>query len=207
MLNVFNYLIHQNKSRICDNVNHAYFKNNLPTIDKKINQLLDSFITSIKKSDLDSSLKYAAHIFKIKKEYDIINALSNPRDENTNILINLFKKYNSLNRNRTDVLFLVHLILYRTMDINSINIVQVDELTMDNVDQIFKDNTPLKFGDYVFDKHTKQGIKLGRGFKHFYEEGAYLNQCFLDDPYEKIAKNNNINYDSTSHKKFNLNMI
>ena len=208
LLNTINYLINQNKSRICDNVNHAYFKNNLPIINEEKNQLLNcftlsldgqvklgalipSFTKSINERDLDSSLKYAAHLFKMENERYLINVLREPRNEHTTVLINLFNKYNSLNRNRTDVLFLVHLILYRTMDLNSINIVEVNDLTMDHVNKIFKDDAPLEFDDYVFDKHTNQGVKMGRGFKHFYEEGAVLKQCFIPDPYEKIARANN----------------
>lgn len=190
-INTVNYLIHQNKSRICDNVNHAYFKNNLPTIDKEKNQLLDSFRKSLKARDLDSSLKYAAHLFKMENERYLINVLREPHNEHTIVLINLFNKYNILNRNRTDVLFLVHLILYRTTNLNSINTIQVDDLTMEDVNKIFNNDTPLEFEDYVYDKHTNQGVAMGRGFKHFYDEGALLNQCFIPDPYEKIARINN----------------
>ena len=46
------------------------------------------------------------------------------------------------------------------------------------------DRPPLEMPDWVFDKHTAKGRKMGRGEEHFFEEGAHLeNAADLDDPY------------------------
>jgi hypothetical protein len=76
-------------------------------------------------------------------------------------------------------------------DPKSIPTVKVAKLTADNVKSIYLDNAELIFDDYVYDKHTSLGKSLGHGFKHFYEVGAKLVQCHMDDPYEQIAKYNN----------------
>lgn len=54
---------------------------------------------------------------------------------------------------------------------------------------------PVKFGtpyeppEYVFDKHTRQGRKMGRDLDHFFESSAQLdNDAELDDPYRQRAE-------------------
>jgi len=43
--------------------------------------------------------------------------------------------------------------------------------------------------DYALDKHTIRGRRMGRGFKHFFEHGAKLeNVSSLEDPYAAKAK-------------------
>jgi len=43
--------------------------------------------------------------------------------------------------------------------------------------------------DCALDVHTTRGRTLGRGYEHFFEEGALLNsRANLEDPYEEIAK-------------------
>ena len=43
--------------------------------------------------------------------------------------------------------------------------------------------------DYAVDKHTERGRKLGRGFKHFFEEGSRLeNRADIPDPYESCVR-------------------
>jgi hypothetical protein len=42
--------------------------------------------------------------------------------------------------------------------------------------------------DYAVDKHTRRGRQLGRGYKHFFQEGAHLeNRADIPDPYESRA--------------------
>lgn len=43
--------------------------------------------------------------------------------------------------------------------------------------------------DYAKDKHTSSGRALGRGYQHFFDEGAILENKTLDDPYEVFARN------------------
>lgn len=46
----------------------------------------------------------------------------------------------------------------------------------------------LKIPDYAKDKHTRSGAAMGRGFVHFLEEGAHLENASGIDPYEERAK-------------------
>ena len=51
-----------------------------------------------------------------------------------------------------------------------------------------KKGSTLNVPDYAHDKHTRQGKKLGRGFKHFFEEGAKLNPDHSNPTYAGEAK-------------------
>lgn len=43
--------------------------------------------------------------------------------------------------------------------------------------------------DFAIDRHTNAGRKRRRGWRHFWEAGATLeNKANLSDPYEEIAK-------------------
>ena len=191
LINTSNFLIHQNKSRLCDNVNHAYFKNYQPIVEsREFSILFDNFISAINDHDHRSAFLYASHLYKMNKEDVMIDILRIPIDEHADILIELFHTYNlSESRGRTDILFLSHLILYRTFDLTKIQLnPEIKPLEVDDVKQLYSEETLPKYGDYVFDKHTDIGHKLGRDFEHFYNEGAKLVNCYLDDPYEEIAK-------------------
>lgn len=51
-----------------------------------------------------------------------------------------------------------------------------------------ENNEPLEFPDYVYDKHTLKGRKLGRGIGHFLAVGGKLeNENDLHDPYKDRA--------------------
>ena len=45
----------------------------------------------------------------------------------------------------------------------------------------------LRMPEYALDKHTRRGKGLGRGMKHFYEEGAMLANCHIPDPYYDVS--------------------
>lgn len=42
--------------------------------------------------------------------------------------------------------------------------------------------------DYALDRHTQRGRAKGRGYQHFFEVGAKLENCELPDAYEDRAK-------------------
>jgi replication-associated recombination protein RarA len=42
--------------------------------------------------------------------------------------------------------------------------------------------------DWALDKHTPKGRAMGRGYQHFFDEGAKLENVILADPYAKEAK-------------------
>jgi replication-associated recombination protein RarA len=42
--------------------------------------------------------------------------------------------------------------------------------------------------DAALDKHTVRGRKMGRGFDHFFNEGAKLENAWMEDPYLDSAK-------------------
>ena len=44
--------------------------------------------------------------------------------------------------------------------------------------------------DYAYDKHTLKGKRMGRGMKHFFSEGAKINNISeIEDVYAESAKN------------------
>lgn len=187
-LNTINYMMRQNKSRLCDNINHAYFKDYQPDVENPYD-----FENAVSAKNLDLALRCAAHLFKKGKEKYILSALTaTQHDKHCRILVNHFNRCNTVERNRTDVLFLVHLILYKIMDLDKIPSVECNDLSFDEVSSIFSDNSPIIFEDYVYDKHTRIGRKQNRGMKHFYDHAAQLVNCYIPDPYEKIARQNNI---------------
>lgn len=63
---------------------------------------------------------------------------------------------------------------------------------VDNANIVYFEGTrpKNKIPDYALDIHTTEGRKMGRGQKHFFEEGAKLNNCdSRPDFYEELAKN------------------
>ena len=46
----------------------------------------------------------------------------------------------------------------------------------------------LEMPDYAVDKHTFRGRRMGRGVKHFIEEGSKISNEGVDDPYKKRAE-------------------
>ena len=51
-----------------------------------------------------------------------------------------------------------------------------------------KQGKRLEMPDYAIDKHTFRGRKMGRGMKHFIEEGSKINNEGVKDPYKKRAE-------------------
>lgn len=53
----------------------------------------------------------------------------------------------------------------------------------------FEGERPRKdIPDYALDVHTEAGRRLGRGYSHFFTEGAKLENITIPDPYERRAK-------------------
>jgi replication-associated recombination protein RarA len=46
----------------------------------------------------------------------------------------------------------------------------------------------LEMPDYAIDKHTFRGRRMGRGMKHFIEEGSKIKNENVEDPYKKRAE-------------------
>jgi hypothetical protein len=186
LINTVHYLTKQNKSRLCSNVNHAYFKDMQPHIRGNMKKC---FREALINKDRDKALKYAANLFKQNQEDFLIDELESPHSQTTDYLVMYFRQFTKVNRNASNVLFLVHLILLRTMALTKIKPnVQVNELTYEYIDELFNSSNELPLPNYAFDKHTKQGCKMCRGVQHFYEIGALLKQCYILDPFESIAK-------------------
>lgn len=79
-------------------------------------------------------------------------------------------------------LFLIHAVLALARAKKSR---QVDHATI----LAFHDGLPLRqIPDYAKDKHTGAGARQGRGFDHFFEVGAKLENEVGDDPYRERAK-------------------
>ena len=63
----------------------------------------------------------------------------------------------------------------------------VDDLFA-TIDSDIKDyNKKIEIPDYALDKHTFRGKKMGRGNKHFLEEGAKIVNEKGENPYKKLA--------------------
>lgn len=81
--------------------------------------------------------------------------------------------------------FLVNAILYLAKSPKSRI---VDDLLVAVYGDIkFKDKK-LEIPDYALDKHTKRGREMGRGWEHFYTEGAKLSNEAFENPYTARAK-------------------
>lgn len=185
------FFTRQYKSRLCDNIAHAYFKDSIPEVGQNnIHQLLTLFEKSIQKKASDAALKYAANLYQQEQEEAMIALLKQPEDPESRTLIYFFQKHNRVQRDYHDLLFLINLILYRTMDATTIPI-RFDVPKLD-LETIYNDKRHLAVPDCAYDYHCTIGRNLGRGYQHYYEEGAKLNQCFITDPYEALAQAINI---------------
>jgi len=218
-LNTVNSFLNCKTSRIADDANHAFFKASQPEIphaddlSKLVSEFKSCIVNDVKDwNNADRAIKLASRIYiDHKEEKTLLRILarnsSNMTDKDYNeleCLIKMFTKWNKICRNKTDVLFLVNLILLQTWNYNNENDTPHDiflwhsnnELSMEAVNQIFEEinNEKLSessFPDWVYDKHTKKGRNLHRGMLHFYEVSAYLKNPIYNNPYEPIAKKNN----------------
>lgn len=185
------FFTRQYKSRLCDNIAHAYFKDRIPNVgSNNTSQLLALFEKNIQKKASDKALQYAANLYQQGKEAAMIALLKQPEDPESRALIRYFQQHNRVQRDYHDLLFLINLILYRTMDIQSIPI--RFEIPKIDLETIYSDKRQLVVPDCAYDYHCTIGRNLGRGYQHYYEEGAKLNQCFIPDSYEALAKAINI---------------
>lgn len=64
----------------------------------------------------------------------------------------------------------------------------VDDLLNVVYGEIQHEDKKLEIPDYALDKHTLRGKKMGRGFEHFFSEGAKLSNEAFEDPYIERAK-------------------
>ena len=77
-------------------------------------------------------------------------------------------------------LFLVHAVLFLARSPKSRI---VDNLLA----VVYNDEERHEIPDYALDKHTVRGKQMGRGYEHFFAEGALLEKQTIEDPYEKKA--------------------
>ena len=98
-----------------------------------ITQLKTNFIEALKTKNSHYAICYASHLYKQRYEEFLIETLSNvlndnhvdkiyqkeQRDLETKTLIEYFWHYNNLIWNKTDVLFLINLILHQCIDYSS----------------------------------------------------------------------------------------
>ena len=94
----------------------------------------------------------------------------------------LEKQYDAAVADKKDSsrLFLVHAVLYLARSPKSRI---VDNLLA----VVYNDEERLEIPDYALDMHTYKGRKMGRGYEHFFAEGAKLGNQELEDPYEMEA--------------------
>lgn len=183
LINTVNYMIYQNKSRMADNICHLYFED-LPDVEGDVK---DGFKRALEEKDLDKTMKYAAHLYSQNKTAFMVELLRNPIDPEGNALRFYIDKWSksTIQQGRTK-LFLINLIQHRVMDLESIpKVKDIMEISMHEINKLYESNERRELPDWTFDKHTVKGKKMGRGIKHFFESSAILNQCYIDDPYEK----------------------
>lgn len=70
-----------------------------------------------------------------------------------------------------------------------------DNMVVVMMEKIAHGEIKLEIPDYALDKHTQRGRSMGRGFKHWVEEGSQIDRedPNIDDPYKKEAQNYLIN--------------
>jgi replication-associated recombination protein RarA len=82
-------------------------------------------------------------------------------------------------------LYLVHAVLFLVRSPKSRI---VDDLLNVVYGEIQHEDKKLPMPDYALDMHTEEGTKMGRGFEHFFSEGAKLNNEAINNPYPERAK-------------------
>ena len=93
-------------------------------------------------------------------------------------------------KNNVYKLFLIHAILLLSRTPKSRI---VDDL-LSTISSDIKDfNKRIEIPEYALDIHTYRGRKMGRGIKHFLEEGAKILNEKGENPYKKLAKERILN--------------
>ena len=62
-----------------------------------------------------------------------------------------------------------------------------DDLMITLIDSVERGER-LEMPDYAVDKHTFRGRRMGRGVKHFVEEGSRIANEGADNPYRETAE-------------------
>jgi replication-associated recombination protein RarA len=104
-------------------------------------------------------------------------------DPTASLIIDVLEKqyYDAVDHKKdSSRLFLVHAVLYLARAPKSR---MVDNLLA----IVYNDERELEIPDYALDMHTIRGRKMGRGLKHFFAEGAKLENQAFEDQYEKQA--------------------
>jgi hypothetical protein len=61
----------------------------------------------------------------------------------------------------------------------------------------------LEMPDYALDKHTFRGMNMGRGMKHFVEEGSKVANEGAENPYKETARNILLKMEETRKRRKN----
>jgi replication-associated recombination protein RarA len=85
-------------------------------------------------------------------------------------------------KNRHGRLYFIHAILFLVRAPKS-RIADNATIVMFNEARPFRE-----IPDWALDKHTRIGTDMGRGYAHFFDEGAKLVNQKFDDPYEERAR-------------------
>jgi hypothetical protein len=65
---------------------------------------------------------------------------------------------------------------------------RAEEMSTQQMDMLFNGNLEIPVLDMYYDKNTKQGRKLGRGYKHFFEKSGMVENELFPDPFYLSAK-------------------
>lgn len=87
---------------------------------------------------------------------------------------------------------LIHILKLFKNDWSKLNLDQLNHIFISSYDQL-SNEIDKELPDYAYDKHTETGRKMGRGFRHFIEEGSVLTNIDsgwsnLSDQYLEIVK-------------------
>jgi replication-associated recombination protein RarA len=98
----------------------------------------------------------------------------------------LEKQYKDAKGRKNDSwrLFLVHAVLFLARSPKSR---MVDDLLIAVYSNTKYRNERLEIPDYALDMHALRGRKMGRGFKHFIEEGSKIANEAMENPYKGPA--------------------
>ena len=109
-----------------------------------------------------------------------------PADPTATIMVDVLKRnFDSITKKSSaSRLFLVHAVLHLARSPKNRT---VDDLLTTIYGKMMFENEKLAIPDYALDTHTVRGKMMGRGFKHFLDEGAKLNNEKLENPYRESA--------------------
>lgn len=156
-------------------------------------EVLSALQKCIRRGDEQQAVYWAAILepFNAKMVWNRLRVIASedigPANPMATLVVDVLEKnYDDAVRRKSDScrLFLVHAVLFLARSSKSRT---VDDLLITVYGSIKFENLKLEIPDCALDMHTARGKMMGRGFKHFLEEGIKLVNETLENPYKGPA--------------------